>query len=128
MRIAKHEAAGKSIVYIDESGFASDMPRQYGYSLRGSRCYGACDWGAKGRVNAIGAQLGNSLLTVSLFNGTVNSDVFAGWVEYDLLPSVPSQSVLVLDNAAFHKRQDILDHIARAGHTIEFLPPYSGFS
>ncbi len=101
------------------------MPRLHGYSPRGDRCYGICDWGAKGRTNVIGAQLGKSLLTVSMFDGTINSDVFASWVANDLLPKAPNGSVMVMDNAAFHKRQDIIDLIAGAGHCIEFLPPYS---
>ena len=60
-----------------------------------------------------------------MFDGNVKSDVFAGWVEYDLLPSLPSKAVLVLDNAALHKRQYILDSIKLARHTVEFMPPYS---
>jgi len=42
----------RTIVYIDESGFAHDMPRNYGYSLKADRCFGSHDWGAKGRTNA----------------------------------------------------------------------------
>ena len=30
-----------------------------------------------------------------------------------------------MDNAAFHKRQDIQDLLARHGHQILWLPPYS---
>jgi transposase len=30
-----------------------------------------------------------------------------------------------MDNAAFHKRQDIQDDIEQAGHILEYLPPYS---
>ncbi|HHT9696167.1 TPA: transposase, partial [Legionella pneumophila] len=40
---------------MDESGFAHNMPRTHGYSLKGTRCYGQRAWGERGRVNAIGA-------------------------------------------------------------------------
>ena len=30
-----------------------------------------------------------------------------------------------MDNATFHKRKDIQQDILRAGHEIEYLPPYS---
>ena len=30
-----------------------------------------------------------------------------------------------MDNATFHKRQDIKDAIIHAGHTLEYLPSYS---
>jgi transposase len=101
------------------------MPRLYGYATRGERCFDSCDWGARGRTNVIGAQLGKDLLTTSLFDGNINSDIFSAWIEVDLLPKLPTDAVLILDNAAFHKRQDILDKVSGAGHTIEFLPPYS---
>ena len=54
--INKHQAVGTPIVYIDESGFAHDMPRPTGMR-QGKRCYDRCDWGARGRTNVIGAQL-----------------------------------------------------------------------
>ncbi len=95
-------------MYLDESGFANDMPRTHGYTEKGKRCFGIQDWHAKGRVNAIGAIIGFVFLTVSLFETTVNSDVFYAWVIQDLLPKVPINAVIVMDNATFHKRSDII--------------------
>jgi transposase len=101
------------------------MPRRYGYSPVGQRCFGKLDWGAKGRTNVIGALLSGWLLTVTLLMGNVNSDVFLTWVTQDLLPKLPSQCVIVMDNASFHKRLDIQEAIRHAGHLLLFLPPYS---
>lgn len=91
----------------------------------GKRCYGTFDWGAKGRTNAIGALIKGTLLSVSLFPCNINADVFCAWVTQDLVPKLPASSVVVMDNAAFHKREDIKDSINNAGHTLEFLPTYS---
>jgi len=110
---------------LDESGFAQDMPRTHGYSMRGKRCYGTQDWHAKGRTNAIGAILGFLFLTVSLFDTAINSDVFYAWLTQDLLPKVPSQAVIVMDNATFHKRADMVKAIEERGIILEYLPPYS---
>jgi hypothetical protein len=52
--------------------------------------------------------LNGLLLTVSLFSFNVNSDVFHAWMTQDLLPKVPVGSVIVMDNASFHKREDII--------------------
>lgn len=112
-------------MYIDESGFAHDMPRTHGYSKKGKRCYGTHDWGAKGRTNAIGALIGQTLLTVVLLAGTVNTQVFSCWVEQDLLPKLPVNSVIVMDNASFHKGEEMKKAIADAGHYLLYLPPYS---
>ena len=124
-RIAAHETAGRAIVYIDESGFAHDMPRTRGYAARGLRCTGLKDWHARGRVNVIGALLAGALLSAGLTASNVDADIFNLWLGRDLLPKLPPAAVLVLDNASFHKRSDTEKLIAGTGHTLEYLPPYS---
>lgn len=116
---------GKTMVYIDESGFAHDMPRTHGYSLKGKRCYGKHDWGSKGRTNAIGALIGSTLVAIGLLAGSVDTDVFTCWVENILLPNIPEKSVIIMDNAAFHKGADMQKLIEDSGHTLLYLPPYS---
>ena len=49
------QKTGKPIVYLDESGFAQDMPRTHGDAMKGQRCDAQHDGGAKGRTNAMGA-------------------------------------------------------------------------
>ena len=101
------------------------MPRRCGYAPIGKRCFGYQDWNAKGRTNVIGALIAKLLLTVCLFDTYINSDIFYAWLTQDLLPQLNSQSVIVMDNATFHKRCDIQNAIRKAGHILEFLPPYS---
>ena len=101
------------------------MPRTHGYSKKGHRCYGPHDWGAKGRTNAIGALIGATLLTVSLFESTINSEVFKACVQQDLIPKLPQRSVVVMDNASFHKQSGMQQALGAAGHTLLYLPPYS---
>lgn len=102
-----------------------DSPRNNGYSKKGKRCYASKDWHARGRVNAIGAILNFNLFNVCLFEGNINADVFYAWLTEELLPKTPKNSVIVLDNATFHKRNDTRHSIKQNGHILEFLPPYS---
>lgn len=101
------------------------MPRRRGYAPIGKRCFGTQDWNARRRTNVIGALLGCCLLTVTLFTGSINADVFVAWITQDLLPKLPKNSVIVMDNASFHKRAYIHNAILEAGHILEYLPPYS---
>lgn len=101
------------------------MPRTHGYALRGHPCYGKHDWNTRNRTNVIGALVGKHLLTACTFVVNITADIFTAWVQYDLLPKLPDNSVIVMDNATFHKRQDTKNIIEKAGHTILFLPPYS---
>ncbi|MFT4202553.1 MAG: transposase, partial [Chitinophagaceae bacterium] len=115
----------RPVIYLDESGFAVDTPRERGYSPKGEKCYAAKDWHARGRMNAIGAMSNSWLPNVCLFDCNIDSDVFFAWLTQGLLPTVPPNSVIVLDNAAFHKRDDALLAVQEQGHVLEFLPPYS---
>ena len=124
-KIKRYESEGKEIVYTDESGLAYEMARSYGYSKKGTRCTDIFNWGAKGRTNAIGALLHGILITVYLFQFNIDANTFYTWVVKDLLPKVPKGCVIVMDNASFHKRDDIRDAIEKAGNILEFLPPYS---
>ena len=124
-KIDTYQAAGRDIVYLDESGFAHDMPRTHGYALKGQRCYGVQDWGARGRTNVIGALLGSCLLTVTLFQGTINTAIFEAWLAQDLLPKLKRQVIIVMDNAAFHKSLSTKELVEKEGHLLEYLPPYS---
>ena len=120
-----HNKMGNNIIYIDESGFSVDMPRTRGWSAKGTRCPGTADWNAKGRTNAIGAITGGKFVNVCLAQGNIDSRVFHKWLTSQLLPCLTALSVLVMDNATFHKHKDTLEAIQRAGHVVEFLPPYS---
>lgn len=62
---------------------------------------------------------------MGLFQGSINSDVFYAWVTQALIPVLPENAVVVMDNASFHKRADILMAFKEVGAEVEFLPPYS---
>ena len=83
------------------------------------------NWQLKNCSNAIGALIDNKLLTVGVFNCSINSQVFECWIEQDLLPKLKEKSVLIMDNATFHKGTRLLELIHAAGHYVLWLPKYS---
>jgi transposase len=113
------------LIYIDESGFAEDMPRMFGYAPTGMRCVGKHDVMSKRRTNVIGALTGDRLLTADLFDCSINADVFEAWTEQVLLPVLPNGAVVVMDNASFHTSERIQKAVEAAGCFLEYLPPYS---
>jgi len=60
-----------------------------------------------------------------LFEGTCNTEVFNLWLEQMLLPCLVTGSVIVLDNATFHKSELTVRLVEEAGCKLLFLPPYS---
>jgi hypothetical protein len=82
-----------------------------GYGLIGQRCYAKYDWGKKSRINAIGALLENKLITVSLFEYSIHSEIFHTWLCEDLIPKLDGGEMIVMDNATFHKRSESFYHL-----------------
>lgn len=59
------------------------------------------------------------------FDGTCDTDVFNDWLASELLPNLKPKTVIVLDNATFHKSQLTIELVKMAGCQLLFLPPYS---
>ncbi|MDD3183032.1 MAG: transposase [Alphaproteobacteria bacterium] len=47
------------------------------------------------------------------------------YIEQDLLSKLSKRTVIVMDNATFHKRQNTQQAIRDAGHILLFMPSYS---
>ena len=62
---------------------------------------------------------------MSLFNTSVHTEIFTARVKDDLLPKLTTKSVVVMDNASFHKGSEMKAAIEGAGHILEYLPTYS---
>ncbi|WP_255487582.1 transposase [Arsenophonus endosymbiont of Bemisia tabaci] len=101
---------------MDESGFSHDTPRTHGYSPKGQRCVGLKNSGAKGRTNLIGALLGTTLFAIGLFDITILIAMFSmhGSPKV-LIPVLPKNSVIMMDNATFHKKQSYSTSHHRCG-------------
>ena len=99
------------VAYVDESGFAYSMPRTRSYSRMGKRCYGSCDWNARGRKNVAAALYEPSIIGC----GIIDINVFNTWVEEILIPDLPEKSIIVKDNAAFIKAKKLNYHLKAKG-------------
>ena len=76
-------------------------------------------------VSMLLVMVGFVLVSVGLFEGSINSDVFYAWLTQALVPVLPVNAVVVMDNARFHKRADMVEAIKQSGALLEFLLPYS---
>ena len=114
-----------SLVYLDESGFELETFRPYAWSPRGKMVHGERNACRRPRTSLNTAKCGQELLAPVLFPGSTNSLLFNHWLEHHLLKELKTPSVLILDNARFHKKDDVKSIAEKAGHTVLFLPPYS---
>lgn len=116
---------GKTLVYLDESGFGSSVTRRYAYATKGQRVYGLIAGRRRPRTSLIAARIGNAFEEPFLFEGPCNAAVFNEWLERQLCPRLTENHVVVMDNVPFHKGAKTARLIHSRGAVLLFLPPYS---
>jgi transposase len=124
-RLYKAIQEKRDIVHLDETGFAPTIHRTHGWAFIGQKIYGDKPGQKRPRTSLIGGYLRNKLIAPMLFDGTCCQEVFNEWLASVLLPQLKRDTVIVLDNATFHKSQLTIDLVRMAGCTLLFLPPYS---
>ncbi len=101
------------------------MHYEYGYSQPGEKIYGEKQGNRRGRVSMIGAYCQHWLRAVVTFEGSCNRSVVETWLAEQLLPRCEKGTVLVMDNASFHKGGQIRELIEKAQCHLLYLAPYS---
>jgi transposase len=115
----------EQIVYVDETGIDACLYREYGWSERGAPLIGRISGHKYKRTGIVAAQMGKTILSPLQYDGTMDSILFETWFEICLLPALPEKSVIVMDNASFHRKRKLWGIIENTEHSLIFLPPYS---
>ena len=113
------------LYYIDECGLCKYLYREYGYSLIGVPIIGNISGRKFKRTNVVAAKCGEKIVAPMIYDGTTDSELFELWFEKMLLKAVPKYSVLIMDNATFHRKARLRELAEKAKCEILFLPPYS---
>ena len=99
--------------------------REYAYSLRGVPVVGKISGKKFKRTNIVAARCGDRIVAPMIYDGTTDRVIFECWFETMLLKSIPKYSIVILDNATFHRKVRLQELAATAGCEVLFLPPYS---
>ena len=60
-----------------------------------------------------------------IFDGTLNKELFAEYLETQLAPTLAPDSILILDNSSVHKSKKAIETLEALNINYMFLPPYS---
>jgi transposase len=103
------------------------MTKNYGFSKVGTRLLSEKSGNRKDkRISVIAVRnSSHNLLHSFYFKGSTNKEVFKTYLTEILLPNLPKYSYLIMDNAAFHKGEEIEEIIRLAGINLIYLPTYS---
>ncbi|MHC4994575.1 MAG: IS630 family transposase [Planctomycetota bacterium] len=125
--LARRFAQAGQLVFLDESSAKTNMTRLYGRAPRGQRCRFARahgHWKTTTMLSAIRSQGVIESASV-VFEGATTAEVFVGYVQQMLAPSLRGGDIVVMDNLAAHKVTGVVEAIEAVGATVWYLPPYS---
>lgn len=112
------------LYYLDETGFNLHNGPRYGYSITGTTPY-VHHPGNRGRNQSVLVCIGlNGVLAYELSDGAYNGDNFIEFLQR-ICPLLPEGALLIMDNASFHKRDDVHRTLEAHGTNTKYLPPYS---
>lgn len=77
------------------------------------------------RIGIVAAKLNKKIIAPLEYSGTMDSKLFEQWFKEQLLPALPKETVIVMDNAAFHRKKQLYSIAKENGYRLIFLPPYS---
>ena len=142
LRLTKESPERLQVWFWDESGFSLRVIRRKTWGRKGHRKK-VTGQRRKGRVNIMGGLRYHDKKRINFVIKKGNADVFyeqikllnafllQEWIEQgnkvESFINFSAKIVIILDNASFHKRKDILEKIEAEMPNIilEFLPPYS---
>ena len=101
----------ENIVYIDETEINSYLYREYAYSERWKKVYVKIKGRKFKRTNIVAAEYGKQIIAPMQY--------------VTLLPVLPKDAVIVMDNASFHHKKQLYEIAGNNNITLIFFPPYS---
>ena len=101
------------------------MARTRVRATRGKRVYVSRPGKRYKRINIVSGQIGKEVVAPYFYDWSTNSLWFEVWFEWHFCPLLPLLSIIIMDNARFHRKTE-LERIAKFyGHQILWLPTYS---
>ena len=112
-------------LYLDETGFDRYLFRPYARSLKGQIVKAQISGKRYQRLSLVSAQVGNRLIAPMVYQNTMTGVFFEAWFQKCLLPALTQKSVIILDNARFHRMGVLREMAEKLGHKVLPLAPYS---
>ena len=124
-RASQGELNPERLVFIDETGAATDMARRYGRCPRGQRLVSSVPWGHWKTTTFVAALRVGEIAAPCVFDGPMDGPSFRAYVEQFVVPILRESDIVVMDNLPSHKVAGIREAIEAAGAELRYLPSYS---
>ena len=115
----------ENIVFVDECGIDASYQRNFARAKIGVRIHDTRCGKKYKRTNAIAALWGKKHVAIQCYEHATNALFFEDWFEFELLAVMPKHTLIIMDNATFHRKKQLFNIAQRYGMYLLFLPPYS---
>src|SRR5580658_3930343 len=122
-RASQSELNPERLVFIDETGAATDMARRYGRCPRGQRLVSSVPWGHWKTTTFVAALRVGEIAAPCVFDGPMDGPSFRAYVEQFVVPILRQGDIVVMDNLPSHKVAGIREAIEAAGAELRYLKP-----
>ncbi|KAL5534821.1 hypothetical protein ACEPAG_1285 [Sanghuangporus baumii] len=127
---AQDNWVANQLVFVDETSKDDrTIYRHYGRSILGKAAEFSAPFVRGQCYSMIAALTVDGYMNTRVVEGSVDGDEFQDFIANDVLPRMNSwpgdNSVLILDNCAIHKREELREMVEAEGCQLIFLPAYS---
>ena len=113
------------LVFIDETWTRTNMASLRGWAPRGSRLIGKVPDGRWRTMTFLAALRHDRITAPWLFEGPIDGESFATYVEKVLLPTLRQGDIVIMDNLGSHRGKVVRQLVRSAGAKLFLLPKYS---
>ncbi len=112
--------------FVDETGIDQNtFYRRFGRNIRGIRAEQIRRYVRTIRYTILSCIGANGLIGFSVIEGSANSKDFDEFIINVVMPSIPQNSAIILDNASIHQSIVLAARLEMQQIQLLFLPPYS---
>jgi len=122
---AQRSLEPQRLVFVDETGTATNMAPRYGWDLSSERVTMSAPHGSWTSTTFVAGLTEGGFIAPLVMHGAMNGSVFEAWVEKCLVPALPPRAIVVMDNLSSHKGARVRELLEEAGAEALYLPPYS---
>jgi len=125
--VRKHAPLGKwrqcglnpaQLIFIDETGTATNMARRYGRSPRGQRLVAAIAHSHWKTTTFVAGLRHNQLTAPLVIDGPMNATPFGAYLEQILAPTLAPGDIVVMDNLSAYKGVGVRQATQARGATL----------
>lgn len=113
------------LVFVDETGAATDMARAYGRGPIGERVIGKVPYGHWKTTTFVAGLRCDQVIAPFVVDQPMNGVIFQTYVTKCLCPALRPGNIVFMDNLAAHKVVGVREAIEACGAALVYLPPYS---